>query len=275
MTILTWEELGSGSYHKKPIAAAIGVFDGLHIGHRELVGRVLGREGLSSAVVTFEDNPKRILSPSTFHGELSTLDQRLALIQSMGVDLCVLIDFSGDFSKLPGRRFLSILSEGGELRYLAVGSNFRCGYRLDTDSAAIREFCVERSIEVELLSAVQWAGHPVSSSRIRKAVREGRLQDAECMLGRPYEIDLHGAHPLSSGRLLPKGGQASPPPGSYEAIVASPAGWKAGDVSSGDGLAVVAELGNDGAWSFSGPAGAGTRDPAPIGMRIVRVVSRE
>jgi len=248
------------------MAAAIGVFDGLHIGHRALVARVLGRSGLASAVVTFEKNPKRILSPSTFHGELSSLDQRLSLIESMGVDICVLIDFSGDFSKLAGRSFLSMLSEGGALRFLAVGRDFRCGHRLDTDSKAIRAFCEELSIEVELLEPVQWGGHPVSSSRIRKAVLEGRLEEAAQMLGRPYEIDLKGAQALASGRLLPGGDQAKPPPGGYEAL----AGLRGPNEES----SIVATLGEDGAWSI---ADAGDRDgggAAPGCLRLLRMVSR-
>jgi riboflavin kinase/FMN adenylyltransferase len=271
MRILTWSEFQGQKGRYGPIAAAIGVFDGLHLGHRELVGRVRGRIGLASTVVTFEKNPKLILSPATFHGQLSTLDQRLALIDSLGVDLCVLIDFSGDFSKLPGRLFLSMLAESGELRRLAVGENFRCGHRLDTDAEGIRQFCGERSIEVELLKAVHWAGHPVSSSRIRKAVLEGRLDDAAQMLGRLYEIDLRGARPLASRRLLPRGDQACPPPGTYEAYVA------VGGIAQAQPRA--ARLGPDGAWSIEGAdAGRGAADGetgCPECLRLLRVVSRE
>jgi riboflavin kinase / FMN adenylyltransferase len=269
MKVLSWSEFLSASDNRGPVAAAIGVFDGLHIGHRELVGKVLGREGLASAVMTFEQNPKRLLSPGTFHGELSTLDQRLALIDSLRVDLCVLIDFSGDFSKLPGRSFLSMLSERGGLRFLAVGRNFRCGYRLDTDAAGIRAFCGERSIGLELLDPVQWAGHPVSSSRIRKAVLEGRLEDAGSMLGRLYEIDFRGAQALDTGRWRPRGEQASPPPGIYEAHVPDPAGSEAGE------RLFTATLGHDGAWSLSGEGGEGGRSAFPVRLRLVRMVSRE
>jgi len=269
MKVIGWDELLSGHGSFGPMAAAIGVFDGLHLGHRALVGKVLGQGGLGSTVVTFEKNPKRILSPSTFHGELSTLEQRLALIDSMGVDLCVLIDFSGDFSKLPGRLFLSMLSERGELRLLAVGENFRCGHALDTNSQGIREFCDERSIQVELLRAVNWAGHPVSSSRIRKAVLEGRLDDAAHMLGRFYELDLRGARRLASNRLLPGGDQASPPSGEYEAWVS------ASGVSKLEEKPVLACLGEDGAWSIAGAGGKSLCDEAPSGLRLVRLVSRE
>jgi riboflavin kinase / FMN adenylyltransferase len=263
--ILSWEELGEGHLSGRPFAATIGVFDGLHIGHRVLVDKVVGREGLASAVLTFKENPKRILSPATFQGELTTLDQKLGLIESLGADFCVLIDFSGDFSKLPGRRFLSMLKDCGELRLLAVGSDFRCGHALDTDAEGIREFCEERSIDAELLRAVSWAGHPVSSSRIRKAVLDGRLEDAAAMLGRPYELDLRASALSPGGYAAMAGSQVRPPSGTYEAELAFRDGTGA-RVSP-----VAARLGAGGAWSVSGKAAGGE----PSGLRLIRLVSRE
>jgi riboflavin kinase/FMN adenylyltransferase len=258
MRLLSWDELGSGGALVEPTAATIGVFDGLHIGHRQLVKKVLRGDGLASAVLTFRENPKRILAPHAHQGELSTLAQRLELIESMGVDLCVLIDFSGEFSKLPGRQFLSMLCAGGMLRYLAVGADFRCGHRLDTGAEDIREFCSARSIEVEVLEAVLWAGHPVSSSRIRRAILEGRLEEAGLMLGRPYEIDLRGASSAAAGRFLPAPGQASPPPGVYEAAIAIEACREPASTAA-------AELGGDGTWTVGSAAGS-----TPRGLRLLR-----
>jgi riboflavin kinase/FMN adenylyltransferase len=268
MRVLSWEELRAGALAGVPFAATIGVFDGLHIGHRELIARILGKEGVVSIVLTFKENPKRILSPSTYHGELSTLDQKLALVESMGADFCVLIDFSGDFSKLPGRRFLSMLRESGEFRYLAVGSDFRCGKGLDTNAEDIRSFCVRHSIGIELIRAVQWAGHPVSSSRIRKAIVEGRLGDAASMLGRPYEIDLRASSFSSEGRIKPVGVQASPPRGSYEATMAH---------AAGSGLPespVSARIDAEGCWSIDGGADCASGNGKPTGLRLIRLVSR-
>jgi riboflavin kinase / FMN adenylyltransferase len=274
MKVHSWEELGEGKLSGLPFAATIGVFDGLHVGHRELVKRILGNEGLASAVLTFRENPKRILSPTTHPGELSTLDQKLELIESMGVDICVLIDFSGDFSKLPGRRFLSLLKKSGELRFLAVGSNFRCGQGLDTDAEGIRSFCEGNSIGIELVQAVQWAGHPVSSSRIRKAVLDGRLGDAASMLGRPYEIDLRGSSLSASGCIAANGAQARPPRGVYDATLA---------YGDGSELSVSARIEAEGCWSFVSKADGSeadgedrgvSEDRAPKGLRLIRLVSR-
>ncbi|GEM_PF-206994 len=281
MKVLSWDEFRS-ERASAPIAAVIGVFDGLHIGHRELVGRALGKSGLASTVITFEKNPKRLLSPEGFRGDISTLDQKLSLLESAGVDLCVLIDFSGDFSKLPGRQFLSMLHDSGDLRYLAVGGDFRCGHRLDTDAEGVRQFCGDRSIEFELLGAVHWAGHPVSSSRIRKAIVAGHLEDAAHMLGRPYEIDLRGAAASTSGRFAPTGGQACPPPGPYESRVSFGAGSSSGEVAVAAGPAeppglgprLTARLGTDGSWSFP-VEGAAARLSVPIGLRLIRRLSRD
>jgi riboflavin kinase/FMN adenylyltransferase len=253
MRVLSWEEYVAGSLAETPFAATIGVFDGLHIGHRELIGRILGKPGIASAVLTFRDNPKRILSPHTHRGELSTLAQKLDLVESMSVDFCVLIDFSGDFSKLPGRAFLSILKDSGKLRFLAVGADFRCGRGLDTAAEDMRAFCEESSIGIELVDALRWAGHPVSSSRIRRAVAEGRLAEARAMLGRPYEIDLRSP-----------GSQALPPKGSYEAEL---------DYGPGSpGRAVVARLDAGGRWAFAADSGQGRE---PLGLRLIDSVSRE
>ncbi len=269
MKIISWEELSSGRGFGLRVAAAIGVFDGLHIGHQELVQRVRGREGLASAIVTFARNPKLILSPSTFHGVLSTLDQKLSLIDSLGVDLCVLIDFSGDFSKLPGRTFLSMLCGSGDVHFLAVGSDFHCGHRMDTDAQGIRQFCVERAIGVELLKAVHWGSHPVSSSRIRKAIFEGRLEDARGMLGHAYAIDLRACETLVSGRLVPGGGQVNPPAGFYEADVVH-------SIEGTEGTTrVVADLGVDGSWAFPTSGTMGFQESALVDLSIIRRVSRE
>lgn len=269
MKVLKWDEFRSERADRQ-LAVVIGVFDGLHIGHRELVSRVVGRGGLSSAVVTFADNPKKILTPESFDGRLSTLDQKLSLIEAMGVDLSVLIDFSGDFSKLPGRQFLSLLSESSRLRYLAVGSDFRCGYGLDTDAKGVRDFCQSRSVDVELLGAVQWAGLAVSSSRIRKAIVAGRIEEAEAMLGRPYEIDLRGARLAASDPVVPTGGQASPPAGRYEARLSYEGTLR-------EAADFVARAETDGSWVLPLEAFSFAQSvaPGPLGLQVIRRVSRE
>jgi FAD synthase len=260
MRVISWDDFASGALKAIPLSATIGVFDGLHIGHRQLISRVLGLNGISSGVFTFKVNPKRLHSPDSFAGELSTLAQKLDLLASMSTDIAVLIDFSGDFSKLPGRQFLEMLRDGSELHRVAVGADFRCGYRLDTDAEGIRSFCLEYGADMEAIPAVSWAGHPVSSSRIRKAVRDGRLEDASAMLGRHYELDLRGREATEGRRWSLGSEQALPPAGRYEASLVY------ADMAS---LSVIAEHDGKGNWSLD------STFRVPNALGLIRSVSRD
>jgi riboflavin kinase/FMN adenylyltransferase len=257
MRTIDWKAFARGEEPVGPFAAAIGVFDGIHLGHRELIGRIVGKPGLAGAVVTFAENPKRFLHGPAFPGDILTLRQRARAIGSLGADVLVLIDFSGDFGKLPGREFLSILSEAG-MRYLAVGHDFRCGHRLDTGADEIRDFCAGRGIGVDFIRAVRVAGHPVSSSRIRRAISEARLEEAAALMGRPFELDLEGAARESGGRIRTAGGQAFPPSGTYEVVV----------VGGGLETSVEATF-SEGAWTI------GSRAEEPLeALRLLKMVSR-
>jgi len=230
MKVLSWEDFASGQASATPLSATVGVFDGLHIGHRKLIESVLTHGGgRLPAVFTFRESPKLRTRPKAFPGALMSLEQKLEGLEGLGLGLCVLIDFSGNFSKLAGRDFLSILRIKGNLGYMAVGSNFSCGYRLDTHAGDIVSILSEYGIKAEVLEPVLWEGHPVSSSRIRTAIGEGRMADAEAMMGRVYELDLAGAgwKDLAKGRLacgLPRG-SVLPPPGWYEGRARGKGSW--------------------------------------------------
>ncbi len=229
MRVLDWETWISGAGESAiPAAVTIGVFDGVHVGHRALIDRILSRDGnLEPTVVTFRQNPKELLHPETFHGAVLTLSQKLENLEESGIGTCVLIDFSGNFSKLTGTEFLSALAIQGGARYLAVGSDFRCGHRLSTDSGSVRSIAASMGVETEIVDPVLYHGRAVSSSRIRRAVQEGRMPDAFAMLGRPYVIDLRGLSPSQEGNAVRYDGirQVLPPPGRYSAEASTEEGW--------------------------------------------------
>lgn len=229
MTILDWTSWTAGAKGSgRPSAVTIGVFDGVHAGHRVLIGRVLSRAGdLEPTVVTFRQNPKELLHPETFHGAVLTLRQKLESLEESGIGTCVLIDFSGNFSKLTGTEFLSALADKGGARYLAVGSDFRCGYRLSTDAESVRRIGASLNVETEIVDPVLYHGRAVSSSRIRRAVLEGRMPDAFAMLDRPYVLDLRDLVPSKEGDALRYDGirQVLPPPGRYPAEASTTEGW--------------------------------------------------
>jgi riboflavin kinase/FMN adenylyltransferase len=148
-------------------------------------------------VITFRENPKKFLggvhqSSGGYHGDIFTLEQKLEVFAGLGIRYVVLIDFSAHFSKLRGQEFTDLLEKRVNLAFLAVGCNFRCGYRQDTDAGFIKKMNESRGVPTEILPPVMYGGFPVSSSRIRSAVLAGDLKTASAMLGRNVELDLRG-----------------------------------------------------------------------------------
>jgi len=189
LRILDWQEFAA-SRSALLWSVTIGAFDGVHLGHRKLIGSVRSKEPLAkSAVITFRENPKRILRPQTYGGSITSLAQRLEAIGACGVQSCILIDFSENFGTLSGASFLASLEAAG-VGFIFVGPNFRCGHRMDTNAQRLRVLAAGLGMEAYIVDPLYFAGHPVSSSRIRNAILEGRLADAAAMLGRPYSIDI-------------------------------------------------------------------------------------
>jgi len=219
MRILEWSELEKDGLGVPGFSAmTIGVFDGVHKGHRALLDKVLSIRGdLERTVITFRQSPKLLLHPENYHGAVMTLKQKLESLEETGIETCVLIDFSGNFSKLSGTAFLSTLANKGGARYLAIGSDFRCGHRLSTNAEDVRTIGASMGVETEIVDPVLYNGRPVSSSRIRRAVQDGRLPDAFAMLSRPYVIDLRDFSPEKIDGEAQYDGirQVLPPPGEY------------------------------------------------------------
>jgi riboflavin kinase/FMN adenylyltransferase len=220
MRIIEWPQFTGGippEPEQTGVSLSIGVFDGVHRGHQELIRRIVSRSSCST-VITFTQNPKRVLSPDTYHGDIFSLGQKLSVFESLGVRQTVLIDFSGEFSKLTGREFINLLKRRCRIEYVALGVNFRCGYRLDTGARTIRSLMSEDGIITDLVNPVMEGRHPVSSSRIRAAISSGDLSAAAALLGRNVRIDLSDIPALAAGenrlydaasafRILPPGGR--------------------------------------------------------------------
>ena len=197
LQITEWPDFLKGpSSGKRPEESAmtIGVFDGLHLGHRRLIEMVVSR-GPNPTVLTFRENPRRLLSAQGgYEGDIFSLKQKLSAFESLGVKRAVLIDFSEEFSTLKGGEFLDLLQERGRMVFLAIGAAFRCGYKQDTDAQAIRARNERKGIPTELLSQVlapaAFGSQPLSSSRVRSAIAEGDLALASALMGRSVELDV-------------------------------------------------------------------------------------
>ncbi|GHV72546.1 hypothetical protein AGMMS49928_29660 [Spirochaetia bacterium] len=183
MTVISWDEFIRSEGH--PAAVTMGVFDGVHRGHQALINRIVER-GPFPTVITFAQNPKGVLSPASYKGDIQTLDQRLRTFEEMGVERVVLIDFSEDFSRIKGSDFIGSVMSRGKLAFLALGANFRCGFRLDFGAAEIEGFVQKGNIPVEVFEPLREGGKPISSSRIRQAIRAGAFEEAALLLGRAW-----------------------------------------------------------------------------------------
>jgi FAD synthase len=218
MRIKSWDQFITRG-EEGPLALTIGVFDGVHRGHRALIARIRGRRGLP-AVLTFLHNPKRLLSPGSYEGDILSLRQKLAALEEEGVALTVLIDFSLDFGKMKGRDFIDLVKNRAALEFLAVGANFRCGRGLDAGAAELRDWLGGEGIPVEVLPPVSEGGEAVSSSRVRAAIRAGDFARASVLLGRPVALDLADLPREAAGgggRVYDPAARfrVCPPPGRY------------------------------------------------------------
>ena len=195
MKIISWREL-TGSSYKFPgqVAATIGVFDGIHVGHQKLISAIVDNCAQATpAVLTFREHPARILRPDLPPDTILSPSQKNAKFMALGVRAVILIDFSHEFSKLTGRNFVQQLRSCLDLKKIVVGYNFHFGRNRDTDTSGLAHMLEGSGIEVEVIRPTMHMNEVVSSSRLRNAIREGRFSQARAMLAADYTIDLHTA----------------------------------------------------------------------------------
>jgi riboflavin kinase / FMN adenylyltransferase len=177
----------------KPTALAIGNFDGLHLGHQQILGRVLEdarRENCVAAVLTFYPHPAQVLRPADAPALLMTLDQRLAAIAAMGLDAALVIRFDAEFAKISPEDFVRRYAvDTTHARMVAVGLNFRFGHRQAGDVNTLAELGERWNFQVDSIAPVVAGGVIVSSTAIRAYIREGQVEEAARMLGRPYALE--------------------------------------------------------------------------------------
>ena len=196
---------------------ALGTFDGIHLGHRHVIGAALARAGDlggTAVVVTFEPHPLEVLRPSTDPVLLTTLEERLELLGDVGVDLALVLAFDLEFSQISADAWLDeILAGRLGARAVFAGSSYTFGHRRRGTAARLAEWGRARGVEVHLTPAVLVSGEPVSSSRIRTALREGLVDEAARLLGRPYGLRGAVAAGLGRGRTIgfPTANLAVPP----------------------------------------------------------------
>jgi len=169
-------------------AIAIGSFDGVHLGHRRVIAAAVGAAadaGLTSAAVTFQPHPMRLLRPEQAPDELSTLDRQAELTSLLGLDELVVIRFTPELSLIPADEFaVGVVAGVLGARLVFVGGNFRYGHRAQGTTETLSARGRTLGFEVEVVPMLEIDGAPVSSSRIRELLGRGEVEAAARLLGR-------------------------------------------------------------------------------------------
>lgn len=181
-------------------SVALGVFDGLHRGHRLLVDRALelGREiGADPVLVTFDPHPVEVVRPGSHPQVLTPLERRAELAGEFGVEAVFALPFDKEMASWEPAAFVdSVLVDGLDSRAVVVGRNFTFGRRATGTSQTMVDLCTARGITCEVVDLLEDGGERVSSSRIRRLLSGSDVAGAAEILGRPHRVSgpvVHGA----------------------------------------------------------------------------------
>jgi riboflavin kinase/FMN adenylyltransferase len=170
----------------------IGNFDGCHRGHQKILHDVVARARSAdavAAVLTFFPHPARVLRPAEAPALLETLNQRLAGMQACGIEAALVLAFDRELASVSAEEFVRrILVETMAAKAVLVGGNFRFGHKGAGDVKLLGELGARSGFAAEIIPPVTEHGEVISSTAIRAAIREGRMEDARRMLGRPYAL---------------------------------------------------------------------------------------
>ena|SRR5436190_8803121 len=176
----------------KKVCLAIGFFDGVHLGHQQIIRQTVADAELHEAmavVLTFDRHPNTVVAPDRVPPLIYSLPQKLRAIASNGVDTTLLLHFDEAFSRQTGEEFVRwLVREFGHLTSICVGSTFTFGHKRTGNVELLSRMGAEFKFTVHGLAAVSLDGESVSSTRIREMIRGGQFDLASQMLGRPYAL---------------------------------------------------------------------------------------
>lgn len=208
---------------QRPLALAIGFFDGFHRGHQEIARRALRmrKPGWRSGVLTFANHPAAFLRPGQEPPLLDTPEQRLDRFAAAGFEECFFVPFDERIARLSPRAFLDLLVDGLTARAVAVGSTFRFGHGRTGDASTMAEYLGGRNVAFAAVDNVTDGGERISSTRIRELVAGGDVAQADRLLGgigyeicgrvdigagRGHHLGFPTANVRPPAKLLPKDG---------------------------------------------------------------------
>lgn len=175
-----------------PTVVTIGTFDGVHIGHRKILERLIKNAkalGLKSTVLTFFPHPRMVLQQDVSIQLLNTVGEKVRIMQDLGLDYLIIHPFTKGFSRLSATEFVSdILVRDLRVKKIIIGYDHRFGRNRNADINDLKAFGSALDFEVEEISAQEVDDVSVSSTKIRKALEDGDIQTANAFLGYKYML---------------------------------------------------------------------------------------
>ena len=177
----------------KPTVLTLGVFDGLHLGHQQIMRMVVERANAVDVVataITFDPHPRTVLHPESAPPLLQTLDQRLSNLEVLGIEQAIVIPFTREFAGNPAEAFLAdIIHDRLQAKEVYLGKGFAFGKDRDGNIELLKAMSEKLGFFADEVDEVRLRGQRISSSIVRKLLSEGRVNLARRMLGRPYGVE--------------------------------------------------------------------------------------
>ena len=190
---------------ERDTALTVGVFDGVHRGHRHLLAWLKDRaawRGLASGVITLHPHPALVFDPLAPIVYLTTLEERLDLLRAGGVDFVLPLTFTPEVAQLSARDFAALLRDKLRMRFLLIGPDFALGRKREGNAEVLTQLGAEMGFEVETAGPLVEGGRVLSSSAVREALAAGDMGTVGNLLGRPFSLHGPVVRGVERGRIM-------------------------------------------------------------------------
>ncbi len=187
---MTFRQTLANAAPNKDTVLTVGVFDGVHQGHRHLLRQLIGLAGATCipTVVTFNNRPVTVLRPDTEPNNLTTPDHKVRLLEELGIELVVRLDFTQELSQVPAEEFAQVLADSLRMKGLIMGPDSALGHARRGDSEFMREQGNKLGFWVDSVKPLEIDGQPVKSRWVRDALASSDVSEGAKLLGRNHSL---------------------------------------------------------------------------------------
>ena len=182
------------------ICLCLGYFDGLHLGHQELIKeciKVSKEKNLIPSLLTFDPSPNKVLNPEKFNGNINNIEQKIELLDKYGIQNVYILSFNKNIASLTKDEFINHILKPLNVNHIVCGFDFTYGYKGLGKGEDLKEF-----FEVSIVKEYLMDNEKVSTTRILKCLNDGDVKEAHRLLGYPYTIKGEVVHGLKNGKRI-------------------------------------------------------------------------